>query len=80
MKSLRIALVSATLLAGGCANEMAWQRADGRPIDRSFAWAAAECRDRAREYAREYADATEAMQRCMRRRGYVWGAAPAGSY
>jgi hypothetical protein len=74
MKLLKIATLSATLLAaGGCAGEMAWQRVDGGPINkRAFAWAAAECRERARE---EYGhDATERMQRCMQRRGYVWTA------
>ena len=79
MKLLRIAALSATLLAGGCAGDMAWQRADGRPLDRSFAWAAAECRSRARDRAYEEA-AAEAMHRCMRRHGYVWTAAAAGAY
>jgi len=78
MKLLKIATLSATLLSAGCAGDMAWQRADGRPLDRSsFAWAAAECRGRAREYEEAAADA---MQRCMQRRGYVWAAAPAGYY
>jgi len=77
MKLLKIAVLSATLLSGGCADQMAWQRADGHPIDGSFAWAAAECRGRAKEYEEA---AAEAMQRCMRRRGYVWTAAPAGYY
>jgi hypothetical protein len=70
MKLLKVAALSATLLAGGCATEMAWQRADGGPLDRGFAWAAANCRERARDNWRE--DREEAMQRCMRRHGYVW--------
>jgi hypothetical protein len=77
MKSIKIAALCAALLAGGCAGEMAWQRADGRPLDRSFAWAAAECRNRARDFEEA---AAEAMQRCMRRHGYVWSAAPTGYY
>lgn len=76
MKSIKIAAFCAALLAGGCAGEMAWQRADGRPLDRSFAWAAAECRGRAREH---WENRAEAMQRCMRRHGYVWTAVAYGS-
>lgn len=72
MKLLKIAALFATLLSAGCATEMAWQRADGRPLDRSFGWTAAHCRERAREY---WQDRAEAMQRCMRRHGYVWTAA-----
>jgi hypothetical protein len=81
MKLLKIAALSATLLAGGCAGDMAWQRADGRPVDSSFARAAAHCRERARERAQEYygVSATEAMQRCMHRHGYVWTAAQAAA-
>jgi hypothetical protein len=48
---------------------MTWQRYDGRPLDRSFAWAAEHCRDRARHH---YGERAEAMERCMRRHGYVW--------
>lgn len=81
MKLLKIATLSATLLAGGCAGEMAWQRADGRPVDRSFAWAAAQCRERAREYGYGGEGATEVMNGCMRRHGYVWAAvSPSCSY
>jgi hypothetical protein len=50
---------------------MAWQRADGYPLDRNFAWTAAHCRDRAREH---WEDKAEAMQRCMRKHGYIWTA------
>ncbi|HWE21717.1 MAG TPA: hypothetical protein VG758_31830 [Hyphomicrobiaceae bacterium] len=71
MKLIKIAALSATLLAGGCATEMAWQRADGYPLDRSFAWAAGHCRERAKEH---WGDRAEAMERCMRRYGYVWTA------
>lgn len=78
MKLLKTAALCATLLAGGCAGDMAWQREDGGPLNRrSFAWAAAECRGRAQESEEA---ATEVMHRCMRRRGYVWTAAPAGYY
>jgi hypothetical protein len=73
--ALRITVVGAALLAGGCAGEMSWQRADGRPLDRSFGWAASECRSRARDHWR---DRHEAMQRCMRRHGYVWTAVAYG--
>jgi hypothetical protein len=73
MKLLKIAALSATLLAGGCAGEMAWQRTDGGPVGRSFASVAAECRARAREYGGD-GGATEVMRRCMHRHGYVWAA------
>jgi hypothetical protein len=69
MKLLKIAALSAALLAGGCATELAWQRVDGRPLDSSFAWAAAHCRERARD---AWGDRHEAMLRCMERHGYVW--------
>jgi hypothetical protein len=71
MKLIKIAALSATLLFSGCATEMAWQRADGGPLDRSFAWAASHCRERAKEH---WGDREEAMERCMRRYGYVWTA------
>jgi hypothetical protein len=71
MKLLKITALSATLLAGGCATDMAWRRADGGPLDRHFAWAAEHCRERAR---RHWDDKAEAMQRCMERHGYVWTA------
>jgi hypothetical protein len=79
MKLLKIAALSATLLAGGCASEMAWQRVDGGPVGRSFASVAAECRERAREYGGE-GRATEAMRRCMERHGYVWAAISSNGY
>jgi hypothetical protein len=69
MKLLKIAALSAALLSGGCATEMTWQRYDGRPLDRSFAWAAEHCRERARNH---WGERAEAMERCMRRHGYVW--------
>jgi hypothetical protein len=77
MKLLKIMALSATLLSGGCATDMAWQRADGRPVDRYFAAAAAECRSRARHHGEA---AAEAMHRCMNRRGYMWTAAAVGNY
>jgi len=76
MKLLKIAALAAAVLSGGCATEMAWQRIDGRPIDRSFDWAVTECR----RYATQYDEEVEAMHRCMHRRGYVWAAAPNGYY
>jgi hypothetical protein len=69
MKLLKIAALSATVLAGGCATEMAWQREDGGPLDRRFAWTAERCRERARE---AWGDRADAMYKCMRRHGYVW--------
>jgi hypothetical protein len=69
MKLLKIAALSAAVLSGGCATEMAWQRYDGRPLDRSFASTAEHCRDRARHH---WGERAEAMERCMRRHGYVW--------
>lgn len=52
---------------------MAWQRLDGRPVNPwAFERAMAECRSRA--YDRDEA-AVQVMQRCMARRGYVWGEA-----
>ena len=69
MKRIKIAALSAALLSSGCATEMAWQRTDGRPVDRGFKYAAAECRGRAQHFNGE---AVEAMKRCMHRRGYVW--------
>jgi glycerol kinase len=72
MKLLKIAALSATLLAGGCATEMAWQREDGGPLDRRFAWAAERCRAHARETWGDREDRAETMYRCMRRHGYVW--------
>ena len=71
MKVLKTAALSAVVLLGGCATEYTWQRADGGPLGRNFAWTAAHCRDRAKEY---WEDKAEAMQRCMERRGYVWAA------
>ncbi|MBX9592167.1 MAG: hypothetical protein K2X43_22980 [Hyphomonadaceae bacterium] len=48
---------------------MAWQRADGRPVDASFDGAIAQCR----RVASDYDDgAVAAMRRCMGKRGYVW--------
>lgn len=79
MKLLKIATLSATLLSGGCAGDMAWQRADGRPVDRAFASVAAECRERAQEYGRD-GGAAEVMRRCMRRHGYVWAAVSSNGY
>jgi hypothetical protein len=72
MKLLKIAALSATVLAGGCATEMAWQREDGLPLDRRFSWAAAQCRERARESWGGREERAETMYRCMRRHGYVW--------
>jgi hypothetical protein len=72
MKLLKIAALSATVLAGGCATEMAWQREDGAPLDRRFAWAADRCREHARESWGDREDRAETMYRCMRRHGYVW--------
>jgi hypothetical protein len=81
MKLLRIAALSATLLVTGCATEYAWQRIDGDPLDRHFAWAAKHCRHRA---SNDWGDRTEEMERCMRRHGYVWTAVaisePYGGY
>jgi hypothetical protein len=71
MKAMKIAALSAALLASGCATEMAWQRIDGQPVDYGFRHAAAECRGRAEHYEDA---AVEAMKRCMYRRGYVWTA------
>lgn len=67
MRLLKIAALTAAVLSSGCA-QPEWRRADGRPVDESFDWAVRECRGRAAE---RY-DATEAMRRCMYRRGYVW--------
>jgi hypothetical protein len=72
MKLLKIAALSATVLAGGCATEMAWQREDGGPLDRRFSWAAERCREHARESWGGREDRAETMYRCMRRHGYVW--------
>lgn len=72
---MKVAALLAALLSSGCATEMAWQRVDGRPVDRSFRWAAAECRGRAEHYEEA---AVEAMKRCMYRRGYVWTAVYTG--
>jgi hypothetical protein len=85
MKVLKIAALSAAVLAaGGCATEMAWTRYDGRPLDRSFGWAAAHCRERARHHGYYGDDRADAMQRCMKRHGYVWStvvvSAPNGGY
>jgi glycerol kinase len=82
MKLLKIAALSATVLAGGCATEMAWQREDGAPLDRRFSWAAERCRERARENWGNREDRAETMYRCMRRHGYVWTSAvvPEESY
>jgi alkanesulfonate monooxygenase SsuD/methylene tetrahydromethanopterin reductase-like flavin-dependent oxidoreductase (luciferase family) len=79
MKFLKIAVLAATLLSGGCAGDMAWQRADGGRVDRSFVGVAAECRERAQEYGRD-GGATEVMRRCMRRHGYVWAAVSSNGY
>ncbi len=72
MKLLKIAALSATVLASGCATEMAWQREDGGPLDRRFAWTAERCRERARESWGGREERAETMYRCMRRHGYVW--------
>ena len=81
MKFLKIAMLAATLLSGGCAGDMAWQRADGRPVDRSFVGVAAECRERAQEYGYgRDGRATEIMRRCMGRHGYVWTAVSSNGY
>ena len=72
MKLLKIAALSATVLAGGCATEMAWQREDGGPLDRRFAWTAERCRERAKESWGGRDDRAETMYRCMQRHGYVW--------
>jgi hypothetical protein len=71
MKVLKTAALTAAVLLGGCATEYTWQRADGGPLGRNFAWTAAHCRDRAKDY---WEDKAEAMQRCMKRHGYVWAA------
>jgi hypothetical protein len=74
MKLLKIAVLSAALLASGCAaTEMVWQRIDGRPLDRTGYGVVAECRRLAYRYEES---AVEVMQTCMTRRGYVWAAAP----
>ncbi len=72
MKLLKIAALTATVLAGGCATEMAWQREDGGPLDRRFAWTAERCRERAREAWGGRDDRAETMYKCMRKHGYVW--------
>lgn len=74
MKLLKIAPLAAVLLISGCATEMAWRRTDGGPVDRSFHWAAARCRERAADFDRAQA----AMRRCMERHGYVWTAVAVG--
>lgn len=57
---------------------MAWQRTDGRPVNPwHFDRAMADCRSRAHD--RDEA-AVQVMQRCMARRGYVWGEAYNGYY
>jgi hypothetical protein len=71
MKVLKIAGLTALVLLGGCATEYTWQREDGGPLGRNFAWVAAHCRDKARNY---WEDKAVAMQRCMARHGYVWTA------
>jgi hypothetical protein len=71
MKLLKIAVLSTAVLSAGCATEYTWQRADGGPLGRNFAWAAKHCRHRAKEF---WDDKAEAMQRCMKRHGYVWAA------
>jgi hypothetical protein len=73
MKVLKIAALSAAVLAaGGCATEMAWTRYDGRPLDGSFGWTAAHCRERAKERGDYRDERAEIMERCMKRHGYVW--------
>jgi hypothetical protein len=69
MKLLKVAALSATLLVTGCATEYSWQRIDGTPLDRHFAWAANHCRSRARD---DWGERAESMERCMRKHGYIW--------
>ena len=77
MKLLKIAALSAAVLAGGCATGSQWQRADGGPIHQwSFDRAIAECRDRASDRQ----EPERAMRHCMGRRGYVWGSGGGGYY
>lgn len=73
MKLLKTAMLAAALLSSGCATEMAWRSADGGPVDRSFNWASARCRERAQDFDDRAADA---MKKCMARYGYVWTAVP----
>lgn len=69
MKLFKFSVLSAAVLAGGCATNQ-WHRADGGPISQwQFDRAIHVCRDRASE--RDQAE--RAMRRCMYRHGYVWG-------
>jgi hypothetical protein len=66
MRLLKFAVLSAALLAAGCASDYSWQRRDGGRLGEDFQWAISECR-RISGRADE-----EVMRRCMYRRGYVW--------
>jgi hypothetical protein len=72
MQLLKITVLSAALLAGGCATEMEWRRANGAPVvGWQFERDSAHCRHKA-----FHSDDPEgAMRRCMARKGYVWSAA-----
>jgi hypothetical protein len=74
MKLLKLAALGAALLSGGCASsQMAWQRYDGRPIERgSFQHAMNQCRF----VALDRENATALMHRCMAARGFVFAEAP----
>lgn len=82
MKLLKLAALCAVVLTGGCAtNEYGarWQRIDGGPVGRGFDRAIAHCRYVASERF-ERQSATQVMQRCMERHGYVWAVGYTGNY
>jgi hypothetical protein len=66
MRLVKYAVLSAALLAAGCASDYSWQRRDGGPLGEDFQWAISECRRIADRYDEEV------MRRCMYRRGYIW--------
>ena len=73
MKLLKIAALSATVLAGGCATEMAWSGRTGFPsITGSPGRRRSAASAPASPGAAKEEDRTETMYRCMRRHGYVW--------
>ena len=67
MRLLKLGVLVAVLLVGGCATDYSWQRRDGRVAGgEAFDHAISECR---RISGR---NDEEIMRRCMHRFGYVW--------